>query len=81
MNLSYINVVYNLIETNFVFFVFQFSFDLQLEKWGVDVEVLKEPAITWRFIGWTEDWEKEKFKDSGAVARTMFINKYNDTVF
>ena len=62
-------------------FVFQFSFDLQLEKWGVDVEILKEPAITRRFIGWTEDWEKEKFKDSGAVARAMFMNKYKDTIF
>ena len=45
------------------------------------MEVLKEPAITRRFIGWTEDWEKEKFKDSGAVARAMFINKYKDTIF
>ncbi len=45
------------------------------------MEVFKEPAITWRFIGWTEDWEKEEFKDSGAVARAMFINKYKDTIF
>ncbi len=45
------------------------------------MKVLKEPAITWQFIGWTEDWEKEKFKDSGAVARAMFINKYKDTMF
>ncbi len=45
------------------------------------MEVLKEPAITWQFIGWTEDWEKEKFKHSGAVTRAMFINKYKDTIF
>ncbi len=44
-------------------------------------EILKEPAITQRFIGWKEDWEKEKHKDSGAVARTMFENKYKDTTF
>ncbi len=29
----------------------------------------------WCFIGWTKDWEKEKHKDSGAVARAMFVNK------
>ncbi len=54
---------------------------MQLEKWGVEVEILKEPLITQRFIGWTEDWEKEKYKDSGAVARAMFVNKYIDTTF
>ncbi len=44
------------------------------------MEILKEPAKTWQFIGWTEDWEKEKLKDSGAVARAMLINKYKDTI-
>ncbi len=34
-----------------------------------------------QLIGWTEDWEKEKYKDSGAVASKMFINKYKDTTF
>ncbi len=48
---------------------------MQLESLGVDVEILKEPAINWRFTGWTEDWEKEKYKDSGVVARAMFVNK------
>ncbi len=28
-----------------------------------------------------EDWEKEKYKDSGTVARAMFVNKYKDTTF
>ncbi len=32
-------------------------------------------------IGRTEDWEKEKYKDSGAVARAMFIIKYKDITF
>ncbi len=54
---------------------------MRLEKWGVDVEILKEPAIMRQFIGWTEDWEKEKYKDSGTVAREMLINKYKDTIF
>ncbi len=35
----------------------------------------------WQFIGWTEDWEKDKFKDSSTVARAVFINKYKDTAF
>ncbi len=47
----------------------------------MDVEILKEPAITRQFIGWTEGWEKEKYKDSGTVAKAMFINKYKDTTF
>ncbi len=36
---------------------FSLSFDLELEKWGVYVEVVKEPAVMWHFNAWTEDWE------------------------
>mgnify|MGYP006871988189 CR=1 FL=1 len=30
---------------------------------------------------WLEDWEKEKYKNSGAVARAMFVNKYKGMTF
>ncbi len=35
----------------------------------------------WHFIGWIEDCEKENHKDSCAVARAMFVNKYKGTTF
>ncbi len=53
-------------------------FDLQLEEWGVDVNVLKEFAITRNFIDWVEDWGKEKHKKYDAVVRAHFVNKYKD---
>ncbi len=59
---------------------FPVRFDLELEKWGVDTEKLKELAITCKIIGWTKDWEKELHQKQDAVAQTMFVNKYNDTM-
>ncbi len=44
-----------------------YRFDLELEDWGVDVNALKETAISRTFVGWTEDWEKDKWKTDGAV--------------
>ena len=35
------------------------SFDLQLEKFGVDTVVLKQPATNRVFRAWVEDWEKD----------------------
>ncbi len=37
-----------------------YRFDLELESWGIDVNVLKEPAISRTFVGWTKDLEKDK---------------------
>ncbi len=42
---------------------------------------LKEPAITQRIKGWTEEWEKERHKKNDAVLKAMSVNKYKDTVF
>ncbi len=28
-----------------------------------------------------EDWEKEKYKDSGGVTRALFVDKYKDITF
>ncbi len=42
---------------------------------------LKEPGITWRIKGWTEEWENERYKKNYAVSKAMFVNKFKDTVF
>ncbi len=39
-----------------------YSFDLQLEKFGVDLDNLKQPATSRIFRAWVEDWEKKIMK-------------------
>ncbi len=39
--------------------MYSFRFDVESEKWGLDIDILKEPAIKQCLIGWTENWEKE----------------------
>ncbi len=56
-------------------------FDLELEAWGVNMDAFEEPAISHTFIGWTEDWENDKWKTDGAVNRVLFSNKYKDLHF
>jgi len=36
------------------------NFDLQLEKFGVDMEALKHVPIRRVFRAWVEDWEEER---------------------
>jgi hypothetical protein len=38
------------------------NFDLQLEKFGVDTNLLKEPAVQCIFRTWVEDWEQDARK-------------------
>ena len=45
------------------------------------MNALKEPAISRTFVGWTKDWEKDKWKTDGAVNRVLFSNKYKDLCF
>ena len=63
------------------YFCLLYRFDLELENWGVDVNELKEIPISRNFLGWTEDWEKEKWKEDGAVNKALFANKYKDMRF
>ena len=58
-----------------------YSFDLQLEKFDVDLENLKEPATTRIFRAWVEDWEKEMMKKNDCVAEATLLEKYKDLVF
>ncbi len=41
------------------------------------MDALKELAILRTFVGWTKDWEKDKWKTDRAVNRVLFFNKYN----
>jgi hypothetical protein len=38
------------------------NFDLQLEKFGVNTNILKEPAVQRIFRAWVEDWEQDARK-------------------
>ncbi len=42
---------------------------------------LKEPGITWRIKGWTEEWDKDRHKKNDNVSTAMFVNEYKGTVF
>ncbi len=46
-------------------------FDLELDKFGVDVQVLKDTVILREFVGWTEDWEKELKKKNCPVVEAQ----------
>ncbi len=45
------------------------------------MNALKEPAFSRTFVGWTEDWEKDKWKTDRAVNQVLFSNKYKDLRF
>ncbi len=38
-------------------------------------------AISQNFVGWDEDWEKEKLKVDGAVNKFLFASKYKYMCF
>ncbi len=76
------------ISGNNVFFIFVVTltniysrFDLELDKFGVDVQVLKDPIILREFIGWTKDWEKELKKKNCLVVEVHFFTKYKNLSF
>ncbi len=56
-------------------------FDLQLEQFGVDNNVLREPATERVFHAWVEDWENEiRFKND-SVTEARLLQKYKGLVF
>lgn len=57
------------------------SFDLQLEKFGVDTVVLKQPATNRVFRAWVEDWEKDLLKMNDCVAEARILAKYKGLIF
>ena len=59
------------------------NFDLQLEKFGIDTSILKEPAVQRIFCAWVEDWEEEARKKMTVCWRcSCFLSfKYKGLVF
>ena len=57
------------------------NFDLQLEKFGVDTSILKEPAVQRIFCAWVEDQEVEARKKNDCVSETLLLQKYKGLVF
>lgn len=53
-----------------------YSFDLQLEKFGIDLDNLKESATTLIYYAWVKDWEKEllRHNDCDAEAKLLLKN-------
>ena len=58
------------------------TFDLQLEKFGIDTIALSTIVIPKRrFCCWVEDWEKSLFENNHIVSETKLLMKYKDLVF
>ena len=64
-----------------ILILYPISFDHQLEKFGVDMAGLKNPATSRAFRVWVEDWEEELLKQNDCVAEAMFLEKYKGLVF
>jgi hypothetical protein len=57
------------------------NFDLQLEKFGVNTNILKKPAVQRIFRAWVEDWEQDDRKNNYVVAEARLLQKYRGLVF
>jgi len=57
------------------------NFDLQLEKFGVDMNILKEPAVQSIFRAWVEDWKQDARKNNDVVVEARLLQKYRGLVF
>jgi hypothetical protein len=55
--------------------------NLELEKFGVDMEALKHVPIRRVFRAWVEDWEEEARKRNDAVDEAKLLAKYKGLVF
>ena len=53
-----------------------FSYNLDLGKFGVDIEKLIEPSNTRYFQAWLEDWEITVQQDKNIVAEKTILTKY-----
>ena len=51
------------------------NFDLQLERFGVDMEALKHVPIRRVFRAWVEDWEEEARKRNDCVCEAKLLAK------
>jgi hypothetical protein len=56
-------------------------FDLQLEKFGVNTNILKEPAVERIFHLWVEEWEEDARKKNNCVSEALLLQKFEGLVF
>ncbi len=56
-------------------------FDLELEKFSVDIRVLQDVEISKEVIVWTEKWEKELKRKNCPVVEGRFLTKYKNLSF
>ncbi len=56
-------------------------FDLELEKFSVDIRVLQDVEIMREVIGWTEEREKELKRKNCPVVEARFLTKYKNLSF
>jgi hypothetical protein len=52
------------------------NFDLQLEKFGVNTDILKEPAVERIFCLLVEEWEEDARKKNDCVSEALLLQKY-----
>ncbi|KAL3772048.1 hypothetical protein ACHAWU_008070 [Discostella pseudostelligera] len=57
------------------------NFDLQLENFGVDTSVLRQPVVQRIFCAWVEDGEQEDRRVNDPVAEARLLAKYKNLVF
>ena len=57
------------------------NFNLQLEKFGVDMAALKNVPVQRIFRAWVEDWEEEARKKNDCVTEAQLLAKYKGLVF
>jgi len=57
------------------------NFDMQLERFDVDMGALKEPAVERIFWAWVEGWEEEARKKNCCVEEARLFSKYRGLVF
>ncbi len=58
-----------------------FRFCLELDKFGVDIQVLKEAIFQREFVGWIEEWEKDLNKKNGPVVKACFLTQHENLSF
>ncbi len=58
-----------------------FRFDPELDKFRVDIQVLKDPVILREFVGWTEDRKKELGKKNCPVVEAHFSTQSKNLSF
>ena len=58
------------------------SFDLQLEKFGVDTNALATTLIPKRWsCCWVEEWEKPFLEKNNVISMTHLLQNYKNLVF